>query len=184
VVEREVASNDAFCLPCSWAPLQSMTAAASRRIPVPGRVGGVVRGARTPAKRFGVLRIRHWTRDPRVLVPGALVGVASELDTRPELTGLFEEGVIRGWSTDRGPRSSCRLARRRGDGRMAVRLELRDSVTEVMESRVLRVVGHSRSGERRGGALRGSFLATWPPKWLGRSGGQLTVAFHRSGVQV
>jgi hypothetical protein len=44
---------------------------------VPGRDDGVVRGARTPAKRFGVLRIRHWNRDPRVLVPGALVGMAS-----------------------------------------------------------------------------------------------------------
>jgi hypothetical protein len=54
-----------------------------------------VHKAKTPAKRFGVLRIRHWSRDPRVLVPGALVGVASELDTRPELTGLFEVGVIR-----------------------------------------------------------------------------------------
>jgi hypothetical protein len=32
-VEREVASNDAFSLPCPWAPLQSMTAAASRRFP-------------------------------------------------------------------------------------------------------------------------------------------------------
>jgi hypothetical protein len=56
-----------------------------------------VHKARTPAKRFGVLRIRHWNRDPRVLAPGALVGVASKLDTRPELTGLFEVGVIRSW---------------------------------------------------------------------------------------
>jgi hypothetical protein len=74
-----------------------MTAAASRRFPLPCRIVGVVRGARTPAKRFGVLRIRHWNRDPRVLVPGALVGVASELDTRPELTESFEVGVIRSW---------------------------------------------------------------------------------------
>jgi len=36
-----------------------------------------------------------------------------------------------------------------------LRLELRDIVTEVMMSRVLRVVERRRSGERRSGALRG-----------------------------
>jgi hypothetical protein len=109
--------------------------------------------------------------------------VASKLDTRPELTGLFE-----GVSFATGRRTEVRgpvvAAPEGGVTGEWLRLELRDRVTEVMESRVLRVVERRRSGERRSGALRGSFLATWPPKWLGRSGGQLTVAIHRSGVLV
>ena len=117
--ERDVASNDAFGLPCSWTPLQSTTAAASRRFPLPGRNDSVVRGAKTLARRFGVLRIRHWSCHPRVMFPGALVAVASELDTWPELTEMFVAGVIRDWATDRGLESSCRLTRRCGDGRMA-----------------------------------------------------------------
>ena len=48
-----------------------------------------------------------------------------------------------------------------------LRLELRDIVTEVMMSRVLRVVERRRSGERRSGALRGR------SQRLGHRGGQV-----------
>jgi hypothetical protein len=182
--EREVASNDAFGLPCPWTPLQSKTAAASRRFPLPGRDDGVMRGAETPAKRFSVLRIRYWNRDPRVLVPGALVEVASKLDTRPELTELFDAGVIRDRAANRSSETDCRLARRRGDGRMASPRTARQRHRSEEVTRASRC----RTPPKRGTTLRsasGSFLATRPPRWMGRSGGLtevcLALAVHRSG---
>jgi hypothetical protein len=49
----------------------------------------------------------------------------------------------------------------------SLRFELRDIVTEVMMSRVLRVVERRRSGEQRSGALRGR---SWR---LGHQSGQV-----------
>jgi hypothetical protein len=67
-----------------------------------------------------------------------------------------------------------------------LRLELRDVITEVTKTRVLRVVERRRSGERRGVALRGRSIGLSPPKWLSRSGGLtegcLAVACHRGGM--
>jgi hypothetical protein len=182
--ERDVASNDALGLPCPWTPLQSITAAASRRFPLPGRDDGVMRGAKTPAKRNGVLRIRFWSLDPKVLEPGALVEVTSELDTWPELTESFGAGVIHDRAANRSSETDCRHARRRGDGRMASPRTAR----RRHRSEEVTHASRCRTPPRRGATWRsasGPFLATRPPRWLGRSGGLtevcLAVAVHQGG---
>jgi hypothetical protein len=115
--EREVASNDAFCLPCPWTPLQSMTAAASRHIPclAESRVSCAGQehqrgGLACCATGTGAVTRGCWTSFSG--------GVASELDTWPELTGLFGAGVIHHQAASRSSETGCRRARGRGDGRM------------------------------------------------------------------
>jgi hypothetical protein len=54
-----------FGLPCPWAPLQSMTAAASRRFPSPSFASGVFAGQSHRFARDGVLRFRFRSTPPK-----------------------------------------------------------------------------------------------------------------------
>jgi hypothetical protein len=68
---RVAASSGSGCLPCPSAPLQSITAVASRRLPVPGPADGVVRGARSPSTRVACCASgsRAEARGPAVVSP-------------------------------------------------------------------------------------------------------------------
>jgi hypothetical protein len=111
--------------------------------------------------------------------------VASELDTRPELTGSFEAGGSRLRSVNRSSRAACRPARRRGDERMASPRTAwhHHRGDDVARASRCRTPPKRRATQR---SAPGPFLATWPPRWSGRSGGLteacLAVAVHRSGV--
>jgi hypothetical protein len=153
-VEPEHASTRGSHLPCPSAPLQSMTAAASRRIPFSGPGSwGVCAGQEHPGTRVAYCATGAG-RHPKVM--GRLLGPR----------GGRTQPLAR---VDRNARSGCRSVPGReprlaspgailpegGMNTERPRCELRYSVTEVPEWRALRVAGPHRSGDRLGETLRG-----------------------------
>jgi len=181
------ASKHAFGLPCPSTPLQSITAAASRRFLC--RAESSVKCAGQEHRRSGLACCASGTG---VMTRGSGIQLLWRCGERARHVAGVDRNV-RG-----GCHSQSVLEPKLGGPIVAspeggvtgewLRRELRDIDTEVRMSRVLRVVERRRSGGRRGGALRvlpgdrstevvGSVRRTDrrlprgcdPPRWSGRA---------------
>jgi hypothetical protein len=180
---RVAASSGSGCLPCPSAPLQSITAVASRRLPVPGPADGVVRGARSPSTRVACCAsgtgpvTRRWRR---------------------RLTERGGEQARHAARLDRVARGGCRSQPAREPKpvvRLSSRPKARDRRTSSPRTARFRrrSDGDARASRRRPPPKRcaapqspsGSARSPSPPKRVGpssrRSEGRLTSTTHRSG---